>query len=105
LLIDNFALGSQGNELADGFSGAGGVSECCYAPIQSRLISMVLYIDAQHFASDEIYCGGSPKMSILDVSWSVFFKYFDMISNFRVPWNTRHVDTLAPKRAHSIPLK
>jgi hypothetical protein len=105
LHIEKLALGSQGNELANGFSGVGGKSECCYAPIQSRLIGMALYIDAHHFASKEICCSGSPKMSILDVSWSVFFKYFAMISNFRVPCNTRHADTLELMRAHSIPLK
>ena len=66
---------------------------------------MALYIDAHHFASEEICSSGSPKMSILDVSWSVFFKYFDMISNFSVPCNTRHADTLELTRAHSIPFK
>jgi len=41
----------------------------------------------------------------MSVERSVFFKYFAMISNFRVPCNTRHADTLELMRAHSIPLK
>lgn len=69
LHIEKLALGSQGNELANGFSGVGGKSECCYAPIQSRLIGMALRIHAHHFASKEICCSGSPTMSIFDVSW------------------------------------
>jgi hypothetical protein len=59
------------------------------------MLSMSLNIDAQHLAEQQIRSGGSSKMLILGGSWHVFFLYFYVISNFGVPYMTRHFDNIA----------
>ncbi len=65
---------------------------------------MPLNVEAQHLARQPICRGGSRKVSILEVSWHVFFLYFYVISNFRVPYNSGHGVALAILRLYSIPL-
>jgi hypothetical protein len=102
--LENFALGSEANELAYAIRGIGGVPEVCNTPIQPLMMRISLDIHAQHFARQPIRRGSFPKMLILEGGRDVFFLDFHVISNFRVPYNTGHGVGLSLLRLNSIPL-
>ena len=104
LLLENFTLGSEANELAYGISGVGGMPEPCNTPIQPGIVGMSFNINAQHFAGQPIHACSLPKVLILELGGDMFFLDFHVISNFWVPYNTGHGVGLSQLRLNSIPL-
>ena len=76
LLLENFTLGSEANELTYGISGVGGMPEPCNTPIQPGIVGMSFNINAQHFAGQPIRACSLPKVLILELGGDMFFLDF-----------------------------